>query len=297
MGTKLKNKQKAGTLYCVAGAMSWGFSGACSEAFFRGYAVDPAWVTAIRMTAAGVLLLVWVLARRSVRLADIWRDRNGLIQLIAFSLAGLALCQFAYLNAIRWTNSGTATVLQNLSIVFVAVFICISTRTLPQKKILVCIALALAGVWLIATGGRPGSMTLTPRGLFWGLAAGFGAASYSLLSREPVRRWGSIPVTGLGMLIGGAVLFAAVGAWNVPAGLDLRAGLLLAVIVLVGTVGAFTLFLLGISLVGPVKASLLACLEPLTAATLSALWLHSTFSVPDLIGFACILTTVFLLRE
>lgn len=297
MESKLKNKEKAGTLCCVAGAMSWGFSGACSEAFFRDYPVDPAWVTAIRMTAAGVLLLAWVLARRTVRLSDLFKDRVGLGQLLAFSLAGLALCQFAYLNAIRWTNSGTATVLQNLSIVFVAVFVCVSTHTPPQKRTLVCIALALVGVWLIATGGKPGAMSLTPQGLFWGLAAGFGAASYSLLSRGPVGRWGSIPVTGLGMLIGGAVLFVAVGAWNVPAGLDLRAWLLLAIIVLVGTVGAFTLFLLGISLVGPVKAALLACLEPLTAATLSALWLHSTFTVPDLVGLACILTTVFLLRE
>lgn len=49
-------------------------------------------------------------------------------------------------------------------------------------------------------------MELTPRGLFWGLMAGIGAASYSLLSRAPVGRFGSIPVTGLGMLIGGVVL-------------------------------------------------------------------------------------------
>lgn len=42
----------------------------------------------------------------------------------------------------------------------------------------------------------------------------------------------------------------------------------MAVIVLLGTVGAFTLFIQGIALVGPVKAALLSCLEPLTAATL-----------------------------
>lgn len=65
--------------------------------------------------------------------------------------------------------------------------------------------------------------------------------------------------------------------WKVPAGLDGRAVLYLAVIVLVGTVGAFTLFLQGIALVGPVKAALFACLEPLTAATLSVVWLHGQF--------------------
>ena len=72
--------------------------------------------------------------------------------------------------------------------------------------------------------------------------------------------------------------------------------LYMAVIVLLGTVGAFTLFLQGIALVGPVKAALLSCLEPLTAATLSVVWLHSSFSPTDLIGFACILATVVLMR-
>ena len=27
--------ERSGILYCVIGAMSWGFSGACSEAFFK----------------------------------------------------------------------------------------------------------------------------------------------------------------------------------------------------------------------------------------------------------------------
>ena len=139
-------------------------------------------------------------------------------------------------------------------------------------------------------------MELTPRGLFWGLMAGIGAASYSLLSRAPVGRFGSIPVTGLGMLIGGVVLCGIAQVWKVPAGLDGRAILYLAVIVLVGTVGAFTLFLQGIALVGPVKAALFACLEPLTAATLSVVWLHASFTAADLIGFACILATVVLMR-
>lgn len=65
---------------------------------------------------------------------------------------------------------------------------CLTTRTKPDKKTVFCILLALIGVWLLATGGKPGNMELTPRGLFWGLMAGIGAASYSLLSRAPVGR-------------------------------------------------------------------------------------------------------------
>ena len=71
----------------------------------------------------------------------------------------------------------------------------------------------------------------------------------------------------------------------------------MAAIVLVGTVGAFTFFLQGIHLIGPVKASLLACLEPLTAVALSSLCLGSRFSAADLAGSACILMTVRFVRK
>ena len=294
--TKEKNRQKLGILSCAVGAATWGLSGTCSEALFSQYPVDTSWVTAVRMTAAGILLLAFALAKRSLDLRALGKDKKGLIEIILFALAGLALCQYSYLSAIKWTNSGTATVIQNLSIIFIAVYVCLTTRTKPDKRTVFCIVLALIGVWLLATGGKPGNMQLTPKGLFWGLMAGIGAASYSLLSRAPVKRLGSIPVTGMGMFIGGIALSLIAQVWKIPAGLDGRAILYLAVIVLLGTVGAFTLFLQGISMVGPVKASLLACLEPLTAATLSVVWLHSSFSATDLIGFVCILATVFLMR-
>ena len=161
-----------GVLCCIAGGVSWGISGAISEAFFQRYTADPAWVTAVRMTAAGIFLMVWVTAKKQLCFGDLMKDKKSLFQIAAFSLAGLMLCQLAYLNAIRWTNSGTATVLQNLSIAFVAVFLCITSKKLPEKPILIGIALALFGVWLISTGGTPGSMELTPKGLFWGSGRG-----------------------------------------------------------------------------------------------------------------------------
>ncbi|WP_182436533.1 EamA family transporter [Clostridium fessum] len=52
----------------------------------------------------------------------------------------------------------------------------------------------------------------------------------------------------------------------------------------------------GVSLTGPVRASVLACLEPLTAACLSAVWLNSVFTPAELIGFVCILATVLIMK-
>ena len=225
------------------------------------------------------------------------RERQSCVMIILFAVAGLAFCQLAYLNAIKYTNSGTATVLQNLSVVMIAVFVCATSRTLPTLRQVISIIFALIGVWLIATGGKPGNMVLTSRGLFWGLIAAVGAVCYTLLSRAPVDRWGSICVTGWGMIVGGIMMAFISKIWIVPDNMDTEAVILLIIITAVGTVGAFILFLRGINQVGPVKASVYGCMEPLTAAVLSAVWLGSSFSPADLVGFAFILSTIFILRK
>ena len=130
------------------GATSWGLSGTCSEALFSQYPVDTTWVTAVRMTSAGIILLFLAFAKHSLNLKELGKDKKGLIEIVLFAIAGLALCQYAYLSAIKWTNSGTATVIQNLSIVFIAVYVCLTTRTAPDKRTVFCIILALFGVWL-----------------------------------------------------------------------------------------------------------------------------------------------------
>ena len=50
----------------------------------------------------------------------------------------------------------------------------------------------------------------------------------------------------------------------------------------------------GVKLIGPVKATLIGCLEPASATALSALFLGTRFSLPELSGFCFIILTVFL---
>ena len=66
-------------------------------------------------------------------------------------------------------------------------------------------------------------------------------------------------------------------------------------IVIIGTALAFSLFLAGASIVGPLKASLLGSVEPLTAILLSAAVLGASFTAWDFVGFVLILGTVALL--
>lgn len=109
-----------------------------------------------------------------------------------------------------------------------------------KSKCKIVILLAIAGPYLMATGGKSGDLVLS------------------------------------------------------PADLDLTVWLLIAVIVVVGTAGGFSLFLQGVRYIGPAKGTLIGCLEPISATILSLLFLNTRFSAVELIGFSAILTTVVL---
>lgn len=62
-----------------------------------------------------------------------------------------------------------------------------------------------------------------------------------------------------------------------------------------GTVLPYTLYLQGVRDIGAVRASLISCVEPVTATICSTVWMHTLFMPLDLLGFAAILSAVCLL--
>ena len=55
------------------------------------------------------------------------------------------------------------------------------------------------------------------------------------------------------------------------------------------------LLLSGVRMVGAANASMLACVEPVAATVISVVWLGVEFQLIDLIGFAFVLSTVFII--
>lgn len=285
---------RKGVIFSACGAVCWGLSGVCSQYLFTSYGVDAGWLTAVRMLLSGIVLLSLSALRGPRALFAVFRRRADLLWLAAYAILGLLLCQYTYLAAIEHSNSATATVLQSLNVVMMAVFMAARRREGLRRSQVLALVCALTGTFLVATHGRPGEMALSAAGLAFGLVSALGVVTYTLFSRPIAERYGSALVTGWGMLVGGVVLGAAVSVWDLPAGLDLEAAAFIAFIALVGTAGGFSVFLLGVRFIGPEKATLIGCLEPATAAAVSALWLHTSFGAAELAGFALIMLTVFL---
>ena len=289
-----------GVVAALIGGAMWGFSGTCAQYLYQHYEIDPLFITWVRMLGSGILFLILLASTQRGKLRAIAGDRRELGRLALFGIAGLFLCQFTYTTSVNATNAGTATVLQSLNTVFILAATCLMMRRAPRAMELGGLALALVATWLIATKGNLTALMIPPAGLAWGLINAAWCTFYIMYPKHLFARWGSLPVTGIGMLIGG---IAAVAIWGlgglwgaapVVPELGLDGVLVLAAIVVVGTLAAFGLYLHGVSIVGSVKGGLLGTTEPASAMVFAALWLGTMFTWADWIGLVLMVAMIFL---
>lgn len=289
-----------GVIAALVGGAMWGFSGTCAQYLYQHYEIDPLFITWVRMLGSGILFLILLASTQRGKLRAIAGDRWELGRLALFGIAGLFLCQFTYTTSVNATNAGTATVLQSLNTAFILAATCLMMRRAPRAMELGGLALALVATWLIATKGNLTALMIPPAGLAWGLINAVSCTFYIMYPKHLFARWGSLPVTGIGMLIGG---IAAVAIWGlgglwgaapVVPELGLDGVLVLAAIVVVGTLAAFGLYLHGVSIVGSVKGGLLGTTEPASAMVFAALWLGTMFTWADWIGLVLMVAMIFL---
>ena len=288
------NQTKKGTILTLIAGFSWGISGISGE-YLMANGVHVNLLTSVRLLIAGIFLTILAYYRDKKTLTVLLSTKKNILGIILFTFFGLVLNQYAYLSAIHHTNAGTATVLQYATPVLVLLYTCLRNRIWPSLTEVVAIVLAIGGVFIMATHGNPSELAITPAGLFWGILSAFTYAAYLLLPVQLIRTYGSLHVISLSMLLGG-ILFPLVSqAWIYS--FDMTGENLLALfgIVGIGTIFAYTVFLHGVSIVGAVKGSLLASVEPVASVLLTVLVMGTQFYLTDFIGMILIIAAVLLI--
>lgn len=282
-----------GALLTMLGGVLWGFSGACGQYLLQRKGLSTDWLVPVRLLSGGVLLLLFCAVRQGAQVLQVWR--HDARRILVFGLLGMSMCQYTYYRTIAVSNAGTATVLQYLGPVLIVLYLSARLGRPPRPLEIASVVLALCGTFLLTTHGNPATMVISPAALFWGLLSAVAQAVYTVQPGPLLARYGAPVVTGWGMLAGGILLFSLRRSWTIPVHLDAGALAGLAAVILLGTVGAFCAFLEGVRCVGPKKGSLYALTEPAAATIFSVAWLGASFAPMDLAGFACILSTLFLL--
>ena len=285
------SKAFKGTLFTVIAGIAWGLSGTSGQ-YLMAHGISALVLTNIRLIVAGLLLVLLSYIKSKEQFLAFLRDKSSLFSLLLFSLFGLFLNQLAYLSAIQETNAGTATVLQYVCPVGILAYTSIKDKVAPTIAEILSMILAIGGTFLIATHGQLDQLSMTPAGLFWGLFSALTYALYIILPIKLIQKWGSILVIGIGMTISGFVAVPFTGIIGARIPMSFNIFLAFAGIILIGTVFAYTAFLKGASMVGPVKSSLLASIEPISAVFFAFMIMGDIFYLVDFLGMAMILLAV-----
>lgn len=290
-------EKKTGALITLFAGICWGFSGSIGQYIFSNFEISEANLTAYRMLFAGIIIIIIGLLTDRDNMIAIWKDKRAVLRMVFFAIFGILFNQYAYLCAIANSNSGTATILMYIGPVIVMVISCLTAKRLPTIKEAIAIVMVVVGSFLIATHGHISSMVLAPAGLAWGLIAAVAMTCYTLLPGDLLHRFGSVAITGYGMTIGGIIMFIGTRAWSTPLIMERNFLIAFGGMVVLGTVITFTCYMIGVKLIGPVKASMLACIEPVAATVIMIVWFNEPFGIIDFAGFMCIFVTIFLLTK
>ena len=135
------NPALRGALLTLLGGMLWGFSGTCGQFLLQTKGLTSEFIVPIRLTAAGLALLLVCAVREGRRIFDVFKKDAR--DIVIFGVLGMSMCQYTYFSAIGASNAGTATVLQYTGPVLILVFMSLRSRRLPRPAEVLAIALAL----------------------------------------------------------------------------------------------------------------------------------------------------------
>ncbi|QKI81979.1 EamA family transporter [Kroppenstedtia eburnea] len=292
-----KNNRIKGFAMVLGAAMLWGFTGTVAQHLLHDRQVDPGWLVTVRLLVSGILLLLFISLRgEGAQVRAVWKTPRDRWELLLLGVVGMMGVQYTFFAAIDTGNAATATLLQYLGPVLLTGWVALSMRRMPESREWAAVGFALTGTFFLVTGGSGSSLSISPAALIWGLLSAVTLAFYTVYPARLLKRWGSAPVVGWAMLIGGVALAFFCPPWAAPWSVwSVETILLILLVVVFGTLVPFFLYLDSLRFLLPSETGLLSCAEPLTAAVLAVWWLGVPFGPGEWLGALLIMGTVILL--
>ena len=290
----MKKDANFGMLSTFVGGTLWGINGVMGNYLFLNKNVTTPWLIPYRLILAGFLLLGYLYYKKGSKIFDILKNPKDLLQIVLFGLIGMLGTQYTYFSAIQFSNAAIATVLTYFGPTLVLIYMCLREKRKPLKYEIVSICLSSFGVFLLATHGDITSLQISFKALVWGILSALSVVFYTVQPESLLKKYGASIVVAWGMMIGGIFITFVTKPWNISVTFDFVTFLVLMLIIVFGTIIAFILYLTGVNIIGPTKASIIACIEPVAATICAILFLGVTFDFLDLIGFICIISTIFI---
>jgi drug/metabolite transporter (DMT)-like permease len=284
-------------LGALVAVILWGISFVATKAALR--EIHPLTLIAVRFAIGNLLLFSMLAARRMPLLPP--RREWPILALLGFD--GIALHTVIQAYALRETTAVRTGWLIGLSPIWSACLAAIFLRERLGWVKSLGLGIGFAGALLVVTRGAISRETLalpSTRGDLLIFASTFNWAIYTVISREPVRRVGSLPAMATAMLVGWLLLspwILATHAWRELSQLS-AAGWGAVLFLGIGCSGlAYLLWFSAIERIDASRVSALLYLEPLVTLAAAVILLHEPVLISTIVGGLLVLVGVALVQR
>lgn len=301
-------RMSAGVVWAVLSAAAFGVSGPLAKSLLD-LGWSPATLVAARLGGATAVLAVPALVSARGR----WRPTSRAVaRLAGYGIVATGGAQLCFFNAVRYLPIGTAILLEFSAPIWLIAVYALRQRRRPRAFTVAAGGLAVVGMSLVLDVLHAGAIDL--RGLAWGLGAAACLCGYYLLGENRSdRARGSdehvppLVTAAAGTGFGACVILvaAALGLlpWHAAAGRVELAGsswpwlLPLVLLIMVPTVAAYALGLVGIRLLGGAAASFVGLAEVLFAVGFSAVLVGQLPGRSQLLGMVLVVAGIALAQR
>ncbi|MBQ7096831.1 MAG: EamA family transporter [Clostridia bacterium] len=285
--------KKFADIFVFGAGVLWGIAG-LFVSYIGKLGFSPVQVSAMRWITAAILMTLGMLIinpkKLRIMLCDIW-------WFMCTGILCILLSSTLYFVAIEETSAAVGNILMYTSPIWILIFSIIFFKEKLTVPKLLSLILAIGGC-AFATGIIGGAeLKFSTYGIIAGVLSGLFYGLYSIFGKAILKKYDSVTVTLY------TAIFAGVGALfmiDIPETtsqiINQNAYFPVILLALCVTIAPYTLYTVGLKHCKATRASIMACIEPITSAFMGTIVLGQPFTIFQFMGILMILGAGFILQ-
>lgn len=277
----------------MAGIM-WAGCGLAAQDFFSKSQLDSMDLTVFRMFCASGIMMLVAACKGKVRPGwEMLRKKPiFLLELSFYGIIGLMAMHYTYFASIAAGNAAAATVIQYTCPAMVILWMAFSKKTWPTLGEFVAVILAIAGVYLLVTGGDMSRLAVPLDCIYLGLASAVFFAICAVYPKHLMVYFDNSFMLSIGMFTGAVAAFCIDPISHMSGFLEPSVLFDVFWIVACGTAVAFTCYNAGLKYLSEAQASVTATIEPAVSVIASYFLFQTHFDIVQAIGIVLVLLAI-----
>jgi len=298
-----KTRPVRGYLYIATASLLWGVAATLGRGAFTGrllpagqrLQIDPLILSQGRTSFSFLVLLPILIVQRGWRSLKLPAADFG--RLVLLGVLGVAASNYFYYLAIEKTNVATAIILQYTAPVLVLMYMVARGLQKATVQRVSAVALAVVGSVLAIGVVGVGGLQLNPVGLAAGMLAAVSFSFYNVGGHNILARYDRWIVLLYTTMSAAAFWLAVNPPWRLAVAHYSRMewGFLL-VFAVVSVLAPFSLYFAGLQHLGPTRAIVSSCLEPVFSIVIAAVVLGEGVRPAQVVGIVVVLAAIVLVQ-